>query len=150
MHEPRLGADDLGKVRQERDDVVLGDALDLVDPGHVEFGVFALGPDLLRRSLRHHAELGHGVGGVRLDLEPDAKPRLRRPDRNHVGTGVTRDHRGLGRGDRPVCIKPVDRNCKPEWWKSPLRLPMRGPRSALFLAVAPDAVQQVGDFSGIG
>ena len=127
MHEPRLGADDLGKMRQEGDHVVLGDALDLVDPGHVERGVLALGPDFLRRGLRHDAELGHGVCGMRLDLEPDAKPRLRRPDRNHFGTGVTRDHRGLGRGRYAVCIRPEGRNCKPEWWKSRLRLPLRRP-----------------------
>ena len=98
MHEARLGADDLAEMGEERDHVVLGDALDLVDPRNVELGVLALVPDFLRRGLRHDAELGHGVGRVRLDLEPDAEPRLRRPDRNHFGTGITRDHRGLGRG----------------------------------------------------
>jgi hypothetical protein len=95
VHEARLGPDDLGQMGQEGDDVVLGLAFDLVDPRHVEGGLAALVPDLLRRRLWHDAELGHGVGGVRLDLEPDAKTRFRRPDRCHVGSGVPWDHRGL-------------------------------------------------------
>ena len=36
MHEARLGTDDLGQMRQERDDVVLGLALDRVDARDVE------------------------------------------------------------------------------------------------------------------
>ena len=92
MHEPRFGADDLGQMREEGDDVVLGDALDLVDARDVELGGLALGPDCLRRRLRNHAEFGHGVGGMGLDLEPDAKPRLRRPDRRHLRAGIARYH----------------------------------------------------------
>ena len=94
VHEARLRPDDLGQMRQEGDDVVLDLALDLVDARDVELGLLALVPDFLRRGLRHDAELGHGVGGVRLDLEPDAKARLRRPDRRHFGTGIARDHGG--------------------------------------------------------
>jgi hypothetical protein len=30
---------------------------------------------------------------MRLDLEPDAKARFRRPDRRHFRAGVARDHR---------------------------------------------------------
>ena len=92
MHETRFGADDFGKVREEGNDVVFGFALDLIDPRDVEFGVLALGPDLLRRRFRNHAEFGHGIGGIRLDLEPDAKARLRRPDRRHFGPAVAWDH----------------------------------------------------------
>ena len=66
--------------------------LDRVDARDVEFGGFAFFPDFLRRLLRDDAEFGHGVGGVRLDLEPDAELRLRRPDRGHVGAGIARDH----------------------------------------------------------
>ena len=91
VHEARLGPDDLGEMGEEGDDVVLDLALDLVDAGDVEFRVLALGPDRLRRLLRDHAELGHGVGGMGLDLEPDAEARLRRPDRRHLGPGVARD-----------------------------------------------------------
>ena len=36
MDEAGLGADDFGQMGQEGDDVVLGLALDLVDPGDVE------------------------------------------------------------------------------------------------------------------
>ena len=52
VHEARLGADDLGEMGQEGDDVVLGLALDLVDPLDVEGGVLGLGPDRLGRLLR--------------------------------------------------------------------------------------------------
>ncbi len=41
MHEARLRADDLGEMRQEGDDVVLGLALDLVDARDVEGRVAA-------------------------------------------------------------------------------------------------------------
>ena len=51
VHEARLGADDLGEMGEEGDDVVLGLALDLVDARDVELGVLALGPDRLRRLL---------------------------------------------------------------------------------------------------
>ncbi len=73
MQEARLGPDDLGDVGQEGDDVVLGLALDLVDAVGVEDGVAALLPDRLGGGLGDHAELGHGVGGVGLDLEHDRK-----------------------------------------------------------------------------
>ena len=85
VHEARFRPDDLGQMGEEGDDVVLDLALDLVDARDVELRVLALVPDFLRRRLRDHAELGHGVGGMRLDLEPDAKARLRRPDRRHLG-----------------------------------------------------------------
>jgi hypothetical protein len=97
MHEPRLRPDDLGEMGGEGYDVVLDLALDRLDPPDVELRVLALLPDLCRRRLRDGAELGHGVGGMRLDLEPDAKARFRRPDRSHFGAGVARDHRNLGK-----------------------------------------------------
>jgi len=71
---------------------VLGLALDGVDAGDVELGVAALVPDLLRRVMRDDAELSHGGGGVRLDLEPDTEPRFGVPDRSHLGTAVARNH----------------------------------------------------------
>ena len=92
MHEARIGSDDLGQMGQEGDDVVLDLALDLVDPRHVERGILGLGPDRLGGRLGDDAELGHGIGGMRLDLEPDAVAGLGGPDRGHVGPGVTRDH----------------------------------------------------------
>ena len=85
--------DDLGQMRQERDDVMLGHRLDLVDARDVEvripglphgFGVFA-GDD---------AQIGHRIAGMGLDLVPDAEFRLRRPDGDHFGAGITGDHGG--------------------------------------------------------
>ena len=93
MHEARVGADDFGEMGEEGDDVVLDLALDLVDARGVEGRRLPFLPDGLRRRLRDHAEFGHGAGGMRLDLEPDAKPRLRRPDRRHLRAGVAGDHR---------------------------------------------------------
>ena len=48
MHEARVGADELGEMGQEGDDVVLGHALDLVDARDVERDVARLLPDRLR------------------------------------------------------------------------------------------------------
>ena len=39
MDEARVGADEFGEVSEERDDVVLGHPLDLIDPRHVELGL---------------------------------------------------------------------------------------------------------------
>src|SRR5258708_25888849 len=99
MHETRLGPDDFGEVGQERDDVVLGLALDLVDACDVEGGMPRLLPDREGGFLRNDAELGHRVGGMRLDLEPDAEAGLRVPDGDHLGTGITRYHGGTSTGD---------------------------------------------------
>ena len=76
MHEPRFGPHMLGEMGQERDHVVLGDGLDLVDPRHVELHI-AGGPDLLGGRLRDHAQRRLGVAGMGLDLEPDPEPGLR-------------------------------------------------------------------------
>ncbi len=51
MDEARLRADDLGKVGQEGDDVVLDLALDGIDALDVELGVFALGQIVAAASL---------------------------------------------------------------------------------------------------
>src|SRR5476651_867654 len=92
MHKARFGTHDLRQMGEEGDDVMLDLALDLVDPRHVELGVFALFPEFLRRLFRHHAQLGQRVGGVRLDLEPDAEFAFGRPDRNHLFAGIAGDH----------------------------------------------------------
>jgi len=88
MHEARFRADYFGQMRQEGDDVVLDLGLDGVDARDIELGRLSLFPDLLGGIFRDDAELGHGVGGVRLDLKPDAEACVRRPDRDHVGAGI--------------------------------------------------------------
>ena len=95
MDEARVGADELGEMGQEGDDVVLGHLLDLVDARDVERDVARLLPDRLRRFLGDDADLGQRVAGVRLDLEPDPEARLGRPDRDHLGAGIAGDHRAL-------------------------------------------------------
>src|SRR5688500_7958490 len=91
MHEARLGADDLGEVGQEGDNVVLDLALDGIDPRDVERRAAALLPELGRRLPWDDAQLRHRVESVRLDFEPDSELRLRRPDAGHLRTAVARD-----------------------------------------------------------
>ena len=97
VHVARLGADDLGQVGQERDDIVLDLALDRIDARDVEFCAVALVPDFLGGLFGHQAELGHGVGGVCLDLEPDAEAGFRLPDFRRLGAAVARDHQAAAR-----------------------------------------------------
>ena len=92
MDEARLGADDLGEMGQEGDDVVLHLPFDGVDALDVEAGLGALLPDRLGRLLRDDAELGQGRRGMGLDLEPDPELGLGRPDRHHLGAAVAGDH----------------------------------------------------------
>src|ERR1700682_5311637 len=78
------GADDLRQMGQEGDDVVLGFALDLVDPGDVEGRILSLGPDGPGGLFRDHAEFRLRVRRMRLDLEPDLEARLRLPEGGHL------------------------------------------------------------------
>jgi hypothetical protein len=91
MHEARFRSDDFRNMGEEGNDVVLDLRLDGVDARDIEGGVLALFPDRLGGFLRDDAEAGHGVGRMRLDLEPNAEARLRRPNRRHLGPGITRD-----------------------------------------------------------
>ena len=61
------------------------------------FAFAPLVPDFLGGFLGHQAELGHGVGGVRLDLEPDAEAGFRLPDFRRLGAAVARDHQAAAR-----------------------------------------------------
>ena len=92
MHEARLGADKLGEMGEEGDDVVLDLALDLVDPRDVENHVAGLGPNDLRCFLRDHPEFRQRIRGMGLDLEPDLEARLGLPDRGHFRAGIARNH----------------------------------------------------------
>ena len=92
MDEAGVRADEFGQMRQEGDDVVLGDALDLVDALDIELCRAALFPDGLCGFLGDDAEFGQRVAGMRLDLEPDAEAGFRRPDGHHFGARIARDH----------------------------------------------------------
>ena len=92
MHETRVGSDEFGEMGQEGDDIVLGHPLDLVDARDIEGDMAGALPDRRGGGLRDHADFGERVAGMGLDLEPDAKPRLRLPDLHHVGAGIARDH----------------------------------------------------------
>ena len=92
-------ADPLLDHVDERGDVVLGDELALLDRGDVEAGALA---HRGRGVLRDDAELGPGLGGEDLDLEPGAEARLVGEEVGHLGQGVAGDHvelRGHGGGD---------------------------------------------------
>ena len=92
MHEARLRPDDLAEMGEKGNDVVLDLALDRIDPRRVEGCVLTFLPDLLCRALRNDPELGHGVRGMRFDLEPDAIARARIPDRRQLRSRVAGNH----------------------------------------------------------
>ena len=112
-----LGADMFGQMRQEGDDIMLGDRLDLVDARHIEFHVLRA-PHRLGIRLRDHAKGGLGVAGMGLDLIPDAELRLGRPDRNHLGAGIAGDHGGPlacdGVAGLLECAPPGSKDNRPE------------------------------------
>ena len=92
----RIGPDHLFDVREERDHVVPGLCLDLRDPLRVDqrHPVSLGGGAHLRRDVaRDLADRRHRLQGAELDLEPQAQAMLRRPDRGHLGAGITRNHR---------------------------------------------------------
>ena len=94
MHEAGFGADMLAQIGQKGDDVVLGLALDLVDPRDLPT---AARPDRLGGGFRDGAQGGLRVAGMGFDLEPDPETVLRRPDRDHGRTTVAGNHRGDAR-----------------------------------------------------
>ncbi len=83
--------DVLGHVGEERDDVVVGDGLELVDARDLERGVRADVRGLLARDA-DLAELGLRLARENLDLLPDLELVLELPDAGHLGAGVARDH----------------------------------------------------------
>ena len=89
VDESCFGSHMLGEIGQERDHVVVGLPLDLVDPRHLEPAPL---PHRLGGGLRNHPEFGHRVAGVGLDLEPDAEPVLRLPDGGHLRAAVPGNH----------------------------------------------------------
>ncbi len=91
--DPRAGreANPLLDDVDERRDVVVGDALALLDRGGVDRCPAA---DRLGVGPRDHAELGPRLDGEELDLEPGGQPRLVGEQLGHLGQGVPTDQAG--------------------------------------------------------
>jgi len=81
-----------GKMGQECDDVVFGHGLDFINARDVEFDILGF-PDGICVFARDYTQIGHGITGVGLDFIPDFEFRLWGPDGNHIGAGITRDHK---------------------------------------------------------
>ena len=90
-HAPAGLADALLHDVDEGGDVVVGDALALLDRGGVDRCPLA---DRLGVGWRDHAELGPRLDREELDLEPGGEPRLVGEQLGHLGQGVARDQRG--------------------------------------------------------
>ena len=91
MQVARFRPDMLGDGGEEGDDVVLHLPFDGVDPLDVEAAALFGG---LRRRLGDKPQPRHGLGGIDLDLEPDAEFGFRLPDAGHLGAAVAGDHAG--------------------------------------------------------
>ena len=92
MHKPRLIiADNLRKMGQKRDDIMLGHSFNFVNARHIELDVLGL-PDRIGIFLRDHPQLGLRIARVRLDLIPDAKLTGCRPNGHHFRPGIAFDH----------------------------------------------------------
>jgi len=80
---------------------MLNFALNLIDAGDVEAAAL---PHRVGCMFRDKPEFSHSLGGIGLDLEPDAKLRLGLPNASHLGTAIARDHSNVGafprEGDR--------------------------------------------------
>ena len=89
MHEAGRRAHVFGQIGQKGYDVMVGFALNLINAGNFEG---ALIPDFSSGFFRDHAQFGLGIAGMRLDLEPNLKLTLGRPDGRHFGARIARDH----------------------------------------------------------
>ena len=79
----------LGDVRQERDDVVVRDRLDLMDAVDIEFCFRA---NVLGSLFRDLSEFGHGIAGSHLDIQDLLPLVLDRPEMAHFRLSITLDH----------------------------------------------------------
>ncbi len=92
MHETCLFAAHMfGQMGQERDDVMFGFGLDFIDARNVKLNILGF-PDGVGVFTGDHAQIGHRVTGVGFDFVPDFKFGFGRPDGNHFGAGIARDH----------------------------------------------------------
>ena len=90
VHEPGGLADMFRDTGQEGDHVVARLLLDLVDPLDIESSALPCFPGRLPRD---DAEIGLGLAGQDLDVEPDPVSGFGLPDRGHLRAGIAGDHR---------------------------------------------------------
>ena len=122
------GVDVLGHVGEERDDVVVGDGLELVDALDLERGGRADVRGLLGGDARL-PQLGLRLAREDLDLLPDLELVLELPDAGHLGTGVARDHgEAFQRGGG---CPPIIAECGARVTPTTGRLASTGPRHRL-------------------
>src|SRR3984893_1112968 len=89
MDPTRGRSDRLRHIFEESDDVVIGPFLDLQNFRDRKARTLS---DFCSVAFGNLAELGHGFASQHLDLEPDLKFALIRPDPAHFGSGITVDH----------------------------------------------------------
>ena len=94
VHVAAVVADLFRQLGQEGDDVVLDPGLDFFDPRDAGLGVglVAALADRPGRLFRDGADLGQGVAGMGLDLEPEAELVGGLPDGGHLGAAVAVNH----------------------------------------------------------
>ncbi len=90
MHVAGIGAERLLQVGEERDDVVAGGGLDLVDALGRDVGARLDAP---QRVHRDQAAAGVDLAHRQLHAEPRVVLRLLGPDPRHVRAGVAGNHR---------------------------------------------------------
>ena len=91
MNPARRRSDRLGYIFEKSDDVVVSSLFDLQDLRNRELRPFSNLSSVLFRNL---AKLSHCLAGEHLNLQPDFKLALVRPDFAHLRPGITVDHAG--------------------------------------------------------
>ena len=132
VQEPALRPDRLGDLGHERDDVVVGRPLELLDPRDVD-----LRPRLDRRErvLRDPAAPRLRPADRELDAEHVLEPGLVGPDRAHLGQRVAADHRAAP--TRSPGSAGASPRCRAGAGARPTRSGRRPPRPRLAPAAGP-------------
>lgn len=92
MEEKDVREDKLGKMSEEWDKVMIGEGLDLVDEGEVEFRKDEILKDGNGRLIRDEEKLRKRIEGIGLDIEKDEEISLGRKDGENLWKGIERDN----------------------------------------------------------
>ena len=94
MHEARFVAYLFCDPCQKRDNVMLGHRFDSVNCRNIDRWVgIPPCPQRLRRRSRHNAAFGECIRCMRLNFKPDAETVFRLPNLDHIGAGITWNHK---------------------------------------------------------